>query len=161
MDSEKNLFIRIHEIHRWYCDNVMSVRITPEVERLWFEWFKKGYTGEDLRAVIRYLRKEINTRSRNKGALTLGCLLGTTPEGIYRFDTDLGLARANLNVDAKFSPLPSIEVSATPRPAPRRLTAAPAPQAAEPVPTREEWDLRVKQLAEFKRTLTTDATETH
>lgn len=99
---------RITALHTWYQRNVMTVRLTPEVERLWWEWLKAGYNGTDLRDVIRYIRRQISTGKRNEGALKLSNLLARSENGFLKFDEDLGLARArgNLNVDKKLEPAP-------------------------------------------------------
>lgn len=99
---------RIVALHEWYCQNVMTVRLTPEVERLWFEWFKAGYCGPDLRDVIRYIRKQIALGKRNEGALKLTNLIQRSEAGFIGFDQDLGLsrARAKLNPMRKLAPVP-------------------------------------------------------
>ena len=100
---------RIHALHEWYCQNVMRVRLTPEVERLWLEWLTAGYNGPQLRSVILYLRKQICVSKRNEGALKLSNLFERAEDGSFRkFDEDLGLAtsRGNLNIDKKLPPAP-------------------------------------------------------
>ncbi len=99
---------RIPPLHAWYCRNVMPLRLTPEVERLWFDWLKAGYNGTDLRDVIRYIRRQISAGKRNEGALKLTNLIQRSEAGFIGFDQDLGLARAraNLNVDKKLEPAP-------------------------------------------------------
>lgn len=42
---------RIHRLPDWYCQKVMRIRLTTEVDRLWFEFFKQGYNGKQLAAV--------------------------------------------------------------------------------------------------------------
>lgn len=159
MSVEQPIAARIEALHAWYCSNVLQMRLTPPVERLWYDWIKKGYTGQDLQTVIRYLRREILANKRNRGCLSLGNLLGISPDGIDRFDTDLGLARAVYNVDAKFSPLPPGEAPARPRPQANRTAAAPAPARGD-ILTPEQLKSRMAELAELKRTLTHDAVET-
>lgn len=118
---------RITALHDWYCRNVMPVRLTPEVERLWLEWLKAGYCGPDLRAVILYLRRQIAIGKRNEGSLKLTNLIQRSEAGFIGFDMDLGLARArtNLNPMKKLEPAPdqnnpvgrdSVEPSKTPSP---------------------------------------------
>ena len=99
---------RIVALHEWYCANVMQVRLTPEVERLWLEWLNAGYCGPDLRDVIRYIRKQIAIGKRNEGALKLTNLIQRSEAGFIGFDQDLGLARARakLNPMRKLAPLP-------------------------------------------------------
>lgn len=102
---------RIAALHAWYSRNVLAMRLTPEVERLWWDWLKAGYNGTDLRDVIRYIRRQISTGKRNEGALKLSNLLARSENGFLKFDEDLGLARArgNLNVDKKLEPAPDAE----------------------------------------------------
>lgn len=102
---------RIETLHAWYARNVLGVRLTPEVERLWFDWLKAGYNGNDLRDVVRYIRRQINLKQRNEGALKLSNLFLRSEGGFLRFDEDLGLARAraNLNVDKRLEAAPDAE----------------------------------------------------
>jgi len=107
---------RIEALHDWYCRNVIPMRLTPEVERLWFEWLKAGYNGNDLRDVIRYIRRQIAERKRNEGALKLTNLIQRSEAGFIGFDQDLGLARAraNLNVDKRLERSPDAPPSSHP-----------------------------------------------
>lgn len=84
------------------------MRLTPQVEKLWFDWLKAGYNGNDLRDVIRYLRRQIALGKRNEGALKLCNLIAPGELGYVGFDQDLCLARAraNLNVEKKLEPAP-------------------------------------------------------
>lgn len=100
---------RIAALHEWYCRNVMTLRLTPEVERLWWEWLRAGYNGHDLRDVIRYIRRQISVGKRNEGALKLRNLFDRSEGGEFgKFDEDLGLsrARANLSIDKRLEPAP-------------------------------------------------------
>lgn len=118
--SEENIQ-RIHDLHAWYQRNVLPMRLTPEVERLWWDWLNAGYNGYDLRDVIRYIRRQISLGKRNEGALKLSNLLARTESGFMKFDEDLALSRArqNLNVDRKLEPVPDAA-----RPAPAIAPAA-------------------------------------
>lgn len=103
---------RIELLHEWYCQNVMRVRLTPEIERLWLEWITAGYNGPQLRTVIIYLRKQINVGKRNEGSVKLSNLFERAEDGSFRkFDEDLGLAgaRGNLNIDKRLAPAPDVE----------------------------------------------------
>ncbi len=125
---------RIRALHQWYCENVMPLRLTPEVERLWFEWLKAGYCGPDLRDVVLYIRRQISTGKRNEGALKLTNLIQRSEAGFIGFDQDLGLARSrrNLQVDRRLAPAPD---------APLQLSgskaAAVLPQPQAPAPAAE------------------------
>lgn len=122
--STPNLSTRIVQLHEWYCRNVLPMRLTPEVERLWLEWLKAGYCGPDLRDVVRYIRKQIALGKRNEGALKLTNLIARGEVGFIGFDQDLGLARARTNLN----PMKKLE------PAPEQVTGdklgSPAPQPA-------------------------------
>lgn len=150
---------RIHALHAWYEANVMRMRITPEVERLWLLWLKAGYNGPDLKRVVVYLKRQINSGKRKDGSLALVNLLGIDEHGVHRFATDLGLASANYRVDSKLSALPDSEVAGNPQPARRRDVAealTPRPGAAL---THEQLQARITELETLKRTITTDAIE--
>ena len=136
---------RIADLHAWYCRNVMQVRLTPEVERLWWDWFRAGYNGPDLRDVIRYIRRQIGVGRRNQGALKLSNLLARTETGFLGFDEDLGLARAqgNLRTDKRLDPVPGQE----PAPATRPVRAP----AASPAPAREISDAERARMADALR----------
>jgi hypothetical protein len=102
---------RLQALHGWYTRNVMALRLTPEVERLWWDWLKAGYNGNDLRDVVRYIRRQISTGKRNEGALKLSNLFARSESGFLKFDEDLGLARArgNLSVDKRLEMAPDSE----------------------------------------------------
>jgi len=100
---------RITALHEWYCQNVMRVRLTPEIERLWLEWLTAGYNGPQLRGVIIYLRKQISAGKRNDGALKLSNIFERAEDGSFRkFDEDLGLSTslANRSIDKRLAPAP-------------------------------------------------------
>lgn len=122
---------RIIALHDWYCRNVMTMRRTPEVERLWKEWLDAGYNGNDLRDVIRYIRKQIALNKRNEGALKLTNLFQRSEHGFVGFDMDLGLARArgNLNPMRKLEPAPD---AAQPEKTGVRSQETEAPLRADP-----------------------------
>lgn len=104
----QDLAARIIALHEWYCRNIGAMRLTPQVEKLWFDWLKAGYNGNDLRDVIRYLRRQIAVGKRNEGALKLCNLIAPGELGYVGFDQDLCLARAraNLNIEKKLEPAP-------------------------------------------------------
>jgi hypothetical protein len=100
---------RIHALHAWYEANVMKMRCTPEVERLWFQFCKAGYNGQQLKRVILYLRREINRGKRNNGSLSISSMLRPDEAGVLRFSIDLGLSGANYGIESKLSALPASE----------------------------------------------------
>lgn len=136
---------RINSLHEWYQRNVLHMRLTPEVERLWFDWLKAGYNGNDLRDVVRYIRRQISMGKRNEGALKLSNLFARSESGFLRFDEDLALARArgNLNVDKRLEPAPDSGTAGAALAA--REAPAPRPQAGGD-PAAE-----AKALAEFRK----------
>lgn len=140
---------RIHALHAWYSRNVMEVRLTPERERLWLEWLKAGYNGNDLRSVLIYLRRQICVGKRNEGALKLSNLFERSEDGAFqKFDEDLGLsrARANLNVDKRIEAAPDAVAGGTARAASgagsQREPAHPVPAPANPAAEAALADLR-------------------
>lgn len=109
------MIARIEQAHASYCQLTgQRVSLRFDRQRLWFEFFRAGFTESDLQAVIRYLQREIRHARRNVGALKLSNLL--QPD---RFEEDLNISRVALSV-----PKPSKPV----QPAPPPLT--PQEQAA-------------------------------
>lgn len=132
---------RIADLHAWYCRNVMEMRLTPEVERLWLEWLRAGYCGPDLRTVIVYLRKQIAIGKRNEGSLKLTNLIQRSEAGFIGFDMDLGLARARAKINPlkKLEPAPDapnavagdkLQVSGSPAPQPATCNLDPETKSA-------------------------------
>jgi hypothetical protein len=110
--SALNLAELIPQAHRLYCHwtgQTLSLRF--DRERLWYEFFRAGFTLHDLAQVVRYLQKEIRHTRRNVGALKLSNLLQ-----LDRFEEDLHISRVRL------APLP---------PAPAKPPPAPALSPAE------------------------------
>jgi hypothetical protein len=94
---------RIAAIHAWYCSATgQNIRLLYDRERLWSDIFLAGFTEQDIRRVVRYLRREIAERRRNQGALILRNMLA-----IDRFEEDLGLSRVDWDPERKLPPLPS------------------------------------------------------
>ena len=152
---------RIEALHEWYQANVMDVPLRPEVERLWFEFFRQGYNGHQLAHVIRYLRQQIARDKRNPGALKLTSLLERSEDGsLLKFAEDLGLAgyrrRAMSALPAtEGAPVGRAVVGGPSAGSPRAVVAAPTPPA-EPPPgeTMEEARARrSRELQELSRSL--------
>ncbi len=85
-----------------------SVSLRFDRERAWFEWFRAGFTLQDLQRVVRYLQREIREGRRNVGALKLSNLLQ-----LDRFEEDLNISRVRLvtslqPVSAPTSPRPRL-----------------------------------------------------
>jgi hypothetical protein len=109
--SPLNLAELIPQAHRLYCHwtgQTLSLRF--DRERLWYEFFRAGFTLQDLGQVVRYLQKEIRHTRRNVGALKLSNLLQ-----LDRFEEDLSISRVRL---APLPPAPS-----NPPPAPTLSSA--------------------------------------
>lgn len=130
---------RIEQFHSWYQRNVMDVRLTPERERLWYDWLKEGYKGDDLRRVIRYIRLQIYLNKRNPGALKLCNLFERSEGGSFdKFDDDLALSKATMDPEKKMEPMPDKQV--VERPVKRLPT----------ITTNQNWQ---QDLDELKRRL--------
>lgn len=97
------LISRIQAMHAWFCeatDQKLSMRF--DRERQWQELFRAGFSEEDVRRVVWYLRREIAESRRNPGALKLSNLLQ-----LDRFEEDLNLSRVKFGPDKKaLPPLP-------------------------------------------------------
>jgi hypothetical protein len=120
---------RIAALHQWYADTVLAVRLTPERERRWLAFFKQGFTEDDLRRVILYLRTEIGKGKRNHGALKLENLLKYSDEdgNFSDFENDLALAKAGILRGGRVAPLPNAErETRKAEPAPAQPEKAPA-----------------------------------
>ncbi len=136
---------RIRALHAWYCDNVMNVPLLPEVERLWLGFFKAGYNGHQLAAVIRYLRREIGRSARNAGSLKLSNLLAISEDGsLLKFAEDLAMSGYR---PKKMTALPVSEGGTG-------KTAGPAPKPAKTIQG-TEWgtdeETHKRRLEELQR----------
>jgi hypothetical protein len=151
---------RIHALHAWYEKNVMRFRCTAEVERLWFQFFKDGYTGQDLATVVRYLKAQIRDNKRNPGCLSLSSLLTPDTAGVMRFTTDLGLATANHKASGPLAPLPAGEATAATTPAPGRPPAARLPTLVIEHPTPDQIAERKAEFDRIKKALVDGTTFT-
>lgn len=125
---------RIRALHEWYRANVLSIPLTPEVERRWWTFFQQGYNGQQLARVVRWLRNQISAGKRNAGSLKLSVLLDWSEDGtLMRFAEDLALAEAaaggRLSPDRMLAPLPTGEAPAGPAPARGPAVATPPPNS--------------------------------
>lgn len=115
---------RSNALHAWYCEQMgTEVRLDMNLERLWFDWFKAQFTEDQFKRVFKYLKKQVDQKKRNDGALKLSNML--QPD---RFNEDLALAARNC------------------KPAPQ-----PKAQEPEPVKSAEDWQKgqdAIKQLRE-------------
>ena len=104
---------RIHAVHQLYTQLTgQSLSLRYGRERMWWDLLHAGYTPQDVRAVIRYLQREIRAGRRNVGALKLSNLLQ-----LDRFEEDLQISRVRLTPPPPPPP---------PRPVPPPLPSDPA-----------------------------------
>ncbi len=100
----------IEQAHRLYGQLTgQSLAFRFDRERLWYEFFRAGFTLEDLSQVIRYLQKEIRHARRNVGALKLSNLLQ-----LDRFEEDLHISRVRLTSAPPPSPKLQFPLSVSP-----------------------------------------------
>jgi hypothetical protein len=122
----------LEQLNQTYCRLTgQNLSLRFDRERLWFEFFRAGFTEVDLIQVVQYLQKEIRHTRRNIGALKLSNLLQ-----LDRFEEDLNISRVRL----------------TPQP-PRPMTPAilaPACSAAEQERGRQH---ALEQLRDLKEKL--------
>jgi hypothetical protein len=122
----------LEQLNQTYCRLTgQNLSLRFDRERLWFEFFRAGFTEADLIQVVQYLQKEIRHTRRNIGALKLSNLLQ-----LDRFEEDLNISRVRL----------------TPQP-PRPMTPAnlaPACSAAEQERGRQH---ALEQLRDLKEKL--------
>jgi hypothetical protein len=97
----------IQQAHRLYCQwTGQTLQLRFDRERLWYEFFRAGFSLQDLAQVVRYLQKEIRHTRRNVGALKLSNLLQ-----LDRFEEDLNISHVRLaprSPPAKPAPAPTV-----------------------------------------------------
>ena len=137
--------VRIERLHRWYCDSVLDIKLLPEVQRLWNEFFRQEFNGPDLALVIRYLRRQIGIGKRNEGALKLTNLFERAEDGSFvKFAEDLALAKQwERGSKPKLTPLPDGEAQTT------AFIGEPQPQADAPRISEETKRRHIAALDEF------------
>src|SRR6185369_10990203 len=82
---------KIKRLHAAYCALTgMQVALDMVREGTWFEFCRKGFTEDDLRAVVRSIRAGIADGKRNPGALKFSNLVGQ----LDFFEEDLAMVRA-------------------------------------------------------------------
>jgi hypothetical protein len=83
--------VEIERLHGIFCELTgqegFSLRFGRD--RVWWDWMRCGWGEEELRLVVRYLRRGIADGRRNPGALKFSNLIGQ-PD---RFEEDLAEAR--------------------------------------------------------------------
>lgn len=89
---DTNTLAAIRAAHELYCRlTAQKLSLRFDRERLWYEFFRAGFSLEDLKTVIAYLQKEIRASRRNVGALKLSNLLQ-----LDRFEEDLNISKVRL-----------------------------------------------------------------
>ena len=121
---------QIQQAHALYCELTgQKLRLVYDRERAWYEVLHAGFTLEDLRAVIRYLQREIRHDRRNVGALKLSNLLR-----VDQFEEDLNISRVRL------------QGSPAPKSSPPQGPQTPAPTPEEQARRRERIACHLAQL---------------
>lgn len=89
----------IAALHEAYCHltGQEGLPLRFDRQRQWYDWCRCGFTLDDLKLVVRYLKKGIADRSRNQGALKFSNLIVQ----VDRFEEDLFEARRVLKVRPK------------------------------------------------------------
>lgn len=101
-----SVLTQLAQLHQTYCRLTgQNLTLRFDRERLWFEFFRAGFTVADLTQVIRYLQKEIRHTRRNVGALKLSNLLQ-----LDRFEEDLNISRVRLTPEPPRSTKPPIHL---------------------------------------------------
>jgi len=123
--------VAIGQAHQLYCQLTgQSLRLAFDRERMWYELLRLGYSLQDLRTVITYLQREVQTQRRNVGALKLSNLL--QPD---RFEEDLQISRVHL------------------RPPPPSQPAPPSPPALSPLDQQRGRQRALECLRQIKAAL--------
>lgn len=91
-----NAEARARELHELFCEITGQQGLSLRFDRMrtWHEWMSCGWTDDDLRVVVRYLRRGIAEGRRNPGALKFRNLIGQ-PD---LFEEELVEARRELRV---------------------------------------------------------------
>jgi hypothetical protein len=118
----------IAALHEAYCllTGQEGLPLRFDRQRQWYDWCRCGFTLDDLKLVVRYLKKGIADRSRNQGALKFSNLIVQ----VDRFEEDLFEARRVLKVRPRQPEFVSQEQQIGDV---RRLVEVPAPDRLVPV----------------------------
>lgn len=87
---------RARALHAVFCEITGQQGLSLRFDRMrvWHEWMQCGWGEEELRLVVRYLRRGISEGRRNNGALKFSNLIGQ-PD---RFEEDLLEARRVMRI---------------------------------------------------------------
>lgn len=90
-------------IHSLYCSltDQEGLPLRFDRQKWWFDWLKCGFTENDLKTVIRYLKNGIYHGRRNEGALKFSNLICD----VERFEEDLFEAKRVLKMNKPRTPV--------------------------------------------------------
>lgn len=76
--NESETEARVQELHGLFCDltDQHGLSLRWDRARMWHEWMRCGWSDDDLRVVVRYIRRGIADGRRNPGALKFRNLIG-------------------------------------------------------------------------------------
>ena len=84
---------QIKSLHSLFCEltgRPVVLDLQGYREHQWHDWLKFGFTPDDVRLTVKYLKAKVNKGERNEGCLKFNNLIGN-PLG---FEEDLHQARA-------------------------------------------------------------------
>ncbi len=86
----------IQALHEAYCKltEQIGLPLRFDRQRMWYDWCMAGFTLDDLKTVIRYIKRGLNDRRRNQGALKFSNLIAQ-PD---KFEEDFFEARRVLGI---------------------------------------------------------------
>lgn len=146
---------RVQRLHNVFSEATSTtLALHYERQRAWLSWTKRGWTEDDLKLVIRYLKKGIRENRRNQGALKFSRLISIEPDALDRFEEDLNEARRVLNVRP---PKPALVLKEQQIGTTRRIVEVPAPE--EMVDCREVF-ADIKRSLQRRRGLLSDESKT-
>jgi hypothetical protein len=125
---------RARTCHDWWNRSTgQGVRLTMPILTAWIDLLQLGYTGQDIRRVLVYLRNEIANKKRQHGALALRNFLL-----LENFEKDLALA--NMLKSGTLDPEKKIPLLTPPTP----TSSPPLPTTKNQEPTTKNQEPRTK-----------------
>lgn len=88
---------QIKSLHSLFCEltgRPVVLDLQGYREHQWHDWLRFGFTPDDVRLVVKYLKAKVNKGERNEGCLKFNNLIGN-PLG---FEEDLHQARAEVRI---------------------------------------------------------------
>jgi hypothetical protein len=117
-DVPKDKSQEIEILHDLYVKLTgQDVRLDMARQRQWFDWIRQGFNQEDLRLVVRHIKRGIGEHQRNQGALKFANLIGM-PD---RFEEDLAQARAVYGKRRSVDTKPAMPMKRIPAPGEKPL----------------------------------------